>query len=272
MKQPVIASGEPEANSDMKWVEQVAALLPEDMRLGWYRNVRPWLRMLPPEDEVAHLAYSMGFLALLTRSTPELIAAERMRLTATFERLAGDMAASVKTTADYHQKLNARLSQLPGEIAEGVRPDAVAEQIVASVREQVLNSGVPAAGRLLGEQCERLRQLITGQTSTLLDVQQLLDESRRDAKEALDAVVASSNAAKKSIVRWDREMSEVQWTYLGLVLLLGLLLGGLFCWWLFDPHQVTTPSQPAATQQAQPALPSGSAKRQQRNEVPAGRR
>ena len=51
-------------------MDEVAALLPEESRLGWYQNVRPWLRMLPPDDEVAHLAYSMGYLALLTRSTP----------------------------------------------------------------------------------------------------------------------------------------------------------------------------------------------------------
>jgi len=39
--------------------------------------------MLPPDDEVAHLAYSMGYLALLTRTTPALVAAERVRLTGT---------------------------------------------------------------------------------------------------------------------------------------------------------------------------------------------
>ncbi len=146
---PVVLLSEPETRPDLKWVEEVAALLPEESRLGWYQNVRPWLRMLPPDDEVAHLAYSMGYLALLTRTTPALVAAERVRLTATLERLSNEMAASVKTTAHYHQRLNDRLSQLPGEIAQGIRPDALADQIVAAVREQFLNCGVPEAGRLL---------------------------------------------------------------------------------------------------------------------------
>jgi len=121
---PVVLLSEPETRPDLKWVEEVAALLPEESRLGWYQNVRPWLRMLPPDDEVAHLAYSMGYLALLTRTTPALVAAERVRLTATLERLSSEMAASLKTTAHYHQRLNDRLSQLPGEIAQGIRPDA----------------------------------------------------------------------------------------------------------------------------------------------------
>ncbi len=101
---PVVLLSEPETRPDLKWVEEVAALLPEESRLGWYQNVRPWLRMLPPDDEVAHLAYSMGYLALLTRTTPALVAAERVRLTATLERVSTEMAAAVKTTADYHQR------------------------------------------------------------------------------------------------------------------------------------------------------------------------
>src|SRR6202043_1225229 len=81
------------------WVEEVAALLPEESRLGWYQNVRPWLRMLPPDDEIAHLAYSMGYLALLTRSTPALVAAERAKLSALLQRLTDNMNGCVKTPA-----------------------------------------------------------------------------------------------------------------------------------------------------------------------------
>ena len=89
MKQAAPAIQEPESSfaRDLPWVEEVAALLPEESRLGWYRNVSPWLRTLPADDEVAHLAYSMGYLALLTRNTPELIAAERAKLAALLVKL-----------------------------------------------------------------------------------------------------------------------------------------------------------------------------------------
>ncbi len=66
-----------------------------------------------------HLAYSMGYLALLTRVTPELIAAERAKLAALSRSLIEEMTAAAKTTAVYHQKLSDRLSSLPGEIAQG---------------------------------------------------------------------------------------------------------------------------------------------------------
>jgi hypothetical protein len=71
-------------------VEEVAALLPVELRLGWYQNVRPWLRMSPPDDGVAHLAY----LALLTLTTPALVVSGRVRLAAMLERLSNEMAST----------------------------------------------------------------------------------------------------------------------------------------------------------------------------------
>ncbi len=208
--------------------------------------------MLPPDDEVAHLAYSMGYLALLTRTTPALIAAERVRLTATLERLSSETAASVKSTADYHQRLNDRLSQLPGEIAQGIRPDALADQIVAAVREQFLNCGVPEVVRLLQGQVDSLRQLMTQHAVTLIDFRHQLNETRNRATAALNSVKASGEAARESIDLWNKEMRQVQWMCLGLVLLLGLLMGALFYWWMFDPQEVAKTKQ-AATQQSQPS-------------------
>ena len=122
----------PNVERDLQWIDEVAALLPEESRLGWYRNVRPWLRMLPPDDEVAHLAYSMGYLALLTRSTPLIVAEERAKLTDLLHRHRDDVIGAVKATADYHQKLNDRLKKLPSEIAQGLSPKALATEIVGT--------------------------------------------------------------------------------------------------------------------------------------------
>ncbi len=249
----MVLLSEPETRPDLKWVEEVAALLPEESRLGWYQNVRPWLRMLPPDDEVAHLAYSMGYLALLTRTTPALVAAERVRLTATLERLSNEMAASVKTTADYHQRLNDRLSQLPGEIAQGIRPDALADQIVAAVREQFLNCGVPETGRLLREQVDSLRQLMTQHGDALIDFRQQLNESRSRATAALNSVKASGDAAKESIDLWSKEMRQVQWLHLGTTFLTGLLLGAVLYWWAFGSLAVPAQTHGPETKQPQPS-------------------
>ena len=229
----------PNAERSLQWVEEVAALLPEESRLGWYRNVRPWLRMLPPDDEVAHLAYSMGYLALLTRNTPELIAAERVQFAALFHRLTEEMTGSVEATAAYHQKLDDRLRILPEEIAQGLSPAALAAEIVNGVKEQFLRSGVSEAGRHLNEQGGRLRRLVSTQNHVLAEFRQQLNDSRSHAAWVLNSVVGSADSAKTSIDLWNHEMRKVQWIYLGLVLLIGLLLGALLYWWALTPQEVS---------------------------------
>ena len=239
MKQSLVVLSERETNPDLQWVEEVAGLLPEEARLGWYQNVRPWLRMLPPDDEVAHLAYSMGYLALLTRTTPELIAAERVNLAALFHRLVEEMTAAVRTTAAYHQKLDDRLNSLPAEIAQGLSPAALAAEIVDGVKEQFLQSGVSEAGRQLNEQGDRLRQLVSTHNNVVAEFRQQLNDSRAHVTWILNSVVSSADSAKKSIDLWNHEMRKVQWIDLGLVLLIGLLLGALLYWWALTPQEVS---------------------------------
>jgi hypothetical protein len=255
MKPSVVTMPEPEPNAapDLTWVEEVASLLPEELRLGWYRNVRPWLRMLPPDDEIAHLAYSMGYLALLTRSTPALVAEERAKLTALFQRHGDEMTGAVKATADYLQELSDRLKKLPAEIAQGLSPKALATEIADGVREQFLQSGIPEAGRLLKEQGDRLGQVLAQQAYVIAELRQQLIESRSQATCALDRVVSGADAAKKSIDQWNHEMRQVQWLYLGSVLLAGVLLGALLYWWALDPQEFHSPLEASRNQQGQHA-------------------
>ena len=185
---------EPSAEKDLTWVEEIAALLPEESRLGWYRNVQPWLRMLPPEDEIAHLAYSMGYLALLTRSTPALIIEERAKLTALLQRHSDDVIGAVKTTDDYHRKLNDRLKKLPSEIAQGLSPKALATEIADGVREQFLQSGIPEAGRLLKEQGDRLRQLAADQDRARAELRQHMKDSQSHVTWVLNSVTAAADS------------------------------------------------------------------------------
>jgi hypothetical protein len=226
----------PNALRDLQWVDEIAALLPEDSRLGWYQNVRPWLRMLPPDDEIANLAYSMGYLALLTRSTPAVMATERSKMGVMLNRLNDEMTGALKTTADYHEKLNNRLTALPAEIARGVNPTALAAKLVAEVREQFLKCGIPEAGRLLKEQGEIFQKQAAAHAHKLMEVQEKLYACQHRVISVLDDVVSIADSAKKSINKWDREMRKVQWVQIGSAWLLGLFLGAVMCWWVAAPQ------------------------------------
>jgi hypothetical protein len=255
---PAATSGpEPSAPRGLQWADEVAALLPEESRLGWYQNVRPWLRMLPPDDEIAHLAYSMGYLALLTRSTPAVMATERVKMAAMLQRLTDEMTGTLKTTVDYHRELNDRLTALPAEIARGVNPTALAAQLVAGVREQFLSCGIPEAGRLLKEQGESFQKHADAHARKLMEVQEKLYVCQHRVISVLDDVASTADLAKKSINKWDREMREVQWIQMGCTLVSGLLLGALFYWWLFVPQQHAMQQAPVNPPAQRPVAASG---------------
>ena len=165
------------------------------------------------------------------------------------------MTGTLKTTADYHQKLNDRLTALPAEIAQGVNPTALAAQLVAGVREQFLNCGIPEAGRLLKEQGEIFQKQAAAHAHKLMEVQEKLYACQHRVTSVLDDVASTADSAKKSINKWDREMRKVQWIQLGCALVVGLLLGALFYWWLLVPQQHATQQAPVyqPTQNAVPA-------------------
>jgi hypothetical protein len=254
---------EPESNGarDLPWVEEVAALLPEESRLGWYQNVRPWLRMLPPDDEIAHLAYSMGYLALLTRNTPSIMAAERAKMAALVQRLSEEMTRTLKTTADYHQKLDDRLNKLPAEIAQGLSPEALAAEIVAGAKEQFLQSGLPEAGRLLKEQGDRLGRILEENARAIADVRKQVVELKNHATYALDHVASCADTTKKSIDRWGGDMPRVEWLNLAYSFAGGFVLCMFLSLWLLVPKRVVGPEPVAAPQQLPPAIQKRAPKR-----------
>jgi ElaB/YqjD/DUF883 family membrane-anchored ribosome-binding protein len=227
--------------------------------------------MLPPDDEIAHLAYSMGYLALLTRSTPAVMAAERAKMAALLQRLTDEMTGTLKTTADYHQKLNDRLTALPVEITQGVNPTALAAQLVAGVREQFLKCGIPEAGALLKEQGEIFRQQADAHAHKLMEVQEKLYACQSRVTFVLNHVESSADSAKKSIDQWNRKMQKVQWVQIGSAWLIGLLLGALMYWWVVPPPR--SPAQlPSVNPPKQHAAAASGRKSQQAPKSPRGGR
>ena len=236
-------------NNDLLWVDEVAALLPDDLRLGWYRNVKPWISTLPPEDEVAHLAYSMGYLALLIRNAPALVAAERVKLAPVLHQLSKEISDALNSTAAYHHKLEERLAKLPAEVADGIHTAEFLATITEEVRNQFSKSGLPEAGRLLKEEGERIQTFASEQAETLRQLRYSMDKSARNANDVLESVQKASCRVRDSIELWNREMRWVQWLHHGLALFIGLVLGCLLYWWGFARVEVvqvksSLPNQP----------------------------
>ena len=122
--------------------DAVADLLPAHLREHFYRRMAH-LRQLSPNDDILHIAEAMGFLALVIRDTPSLVAQER-------ERLDILLTASVRAIRDtfdaataYHQLLDSRLQQLPMDIQAAISPEAIAAHLTEALRQQLAHTGLP---------------------------------------------------------------------------------------------------------------------------------
>ncbi len=247
MKQLRIASPT-DSPPDLLWVDEIAALLPENLRVGWYRNVKPWISTLSPEDEVAHLAYAMGYLGLLIRECPSLVAAERTKLATAFQQISMDTSAAVSATSAYHQKLTERLDRLPAEIASGMNSAAFAAKLSDVVKEHFLKSGIPEAGEMIKEHGNRLRGLASEHYQLTLAMELKFRDVAAEAAGTLKHVEDASAGAKNSLAKWNREMVTVQLFQLGITLAIGFLFGVLLFWWATLP---SNPAAPAPTAEAE---------------------
>ncbi|MDQ2840126.1 MAG: hypothetical protein M3Y72_03625 [Acidobacteriota bacterium] len=128
---------------------RLAQSLPEAENRESYAALVSYIHSLQPTDELAKVAQLFGFLTLMGYQLPEAIEKERGKLQKYLTDAYEKLQQEVKTNASYHAQLNARLSQLPGEIADGVNPEAIAQAMSESFRQQLLKTGLHVTQQLL---------------------------------------------------------------------------------------------------------------------------
>jgi hypothetical protein len=126
------------------------------------------LRQLAPNDDILHIAEAMGFLALVIRETPSVIADERQR----FDSLLAASVHSVRDALDaataYHHLLDARLQKLPVEIQAGINPDIIATKLTERLRQQFAQTSLPALAQEIGIHASTLTAASKQLSSALL--------------------------------------------------------------------------------------------------------
>jgi hypothetical protein len=138
----VIAAGEPTL------FDSLARLVLDELQTAYYR-VLAHTRTLSPDDETLRILEAMGILALLTRHTPKDIADERERFREMFDlhRQLSDEAR--ERMLGYVHALESRISVLPKKIEAGLDPKQIAKLLGESLRQHLLQSGVPDTVRAL---------------------------------------------------------------------------------------------------------------------------
>lgn len=254
------ASTQSSAAQESDLIDRIANALPVEVRADYYREMRH-CRSLPENDEMLRILRAMGFLVLLMVQAPERMATERLR----FEEAMADALRTLQEiceSSDAHRaQLDQRLVQLPADIAEGINPKTIAATINESLRQQFIQSTIPATAEALAVAAAQIKKATAEfgrSASTLGDSYRGAAEDARRATANLESTgshaVSSTRRAAEELVNVFRE--EYRWsvyTLTGLALLVGIGVGMWYQRWIGPPSQPV--ERAPAIQRVQPSSP-----------------
>ncbi len=253
-------SSQSSAAQEPDLIDRIANALPVEVRADYYREMRH-CRSLPENDEMLRILRAMGFLVLLIVEAPERMATERLRLEEAMADALRTLQEICESSDARRAQLDRRLVHLPDDIAEGINPAAIAATINESLRQQFVQSTIPATAEALAVAAAQIKKATAEfgrSANTLGDSYQGAAEGARKAVTNLELTsshaVSSTRRAAEELVSVFRE--EYRWsvyTLTGLALLVGIGFGMWYQRWI-DP-----PSQPVerapAVQRVQPSSP-----------------
>ena len=233
--------------------EAIASQLEPGQREYFYQRML-YFRHLRPEDELLRVVEAMGLLALLIRDAPQAVAHEREQLAQLLETSLATMHAAGETGQAYQRRLDERLSRLPADLAEGISPEAIARTITESLRQQFVQSGLPATADALAAISQQLTQA-TGQfqraAEELSACARRADDTRRASDQMTTSVAKATDTARVAVetVRQEFRLECVRavWLLCGTACLFGILVGVVFERWRIGdtpivPHAIAVPA------------------------------
>src|ERR1700684_100788 len=138
-------------------IDRIANALPAELQAGYYREMR-YCRSLSENDEMLRILRAMQFWVVLMVQIPERIASERERL----EQILADFLKALReirqSIAIHQAQLDQRLGQLPTEIAKGSNPQSIAAKINENLRQQFVQSTIPATAEALAVAAAQMKK------------------------------------------------------------------------------------------------------------------
>jgi hypothetical protein len=270
----------PSPASTEELFDEIASLLEPGLREAFYRCMLSF-KHLRPDDELLRLVQAIGFLAFLIRDAPVAVARERVQLAQLFETSLATMHAAGKAEHAYLQQLDDRLTRLPTDLAQGISPEAIARAITESLRQQFVQSGLPATADALTALSQQLTQAI-GQLQRAAGQLHACTGIANQAHVALDQVRASvakvTDAAHATVAELRHQVRVEGLRAVGLLCaaawLLGIVGGVTFERWRISrntvvPQVATAPNtvvEPPLSAEAAPKTPPPAPARDRRRE------
>ena len=231
-------------------LDSIAALLKPEQREYFYRRMAHF-ENLSPEDDMLRIFEAMGFLTFILRDAPAEMTIEREKLAQLLAINLTHMQAAVRATATYHEKIEARLSQLPAEIAKGLDPAAIATRIGESLRQQLQNAGLQETANDIRAVSSQMTATATGMQKTLAAV----SDPHSGVFPRVDAALsrmetnlgqAVNHTADLSTKLYRQARPTLPWVVVAALLL--VICGLIYRWPTASPQASTAPPPPTVSQ------------------------
>jgi hypothetical protein len=244
----------------------LANQLPEAQDREWYAALVSYIHTLQPTDELVKIAQLFGFLTLMGHKLPEAIQEKQSELREMLLKAHAAFQKQVETNGHYHAELNKRLSQLPAEIAEGVKPEAIVKAMSESFRQQIQKTGLQETQALLSAAAGELKTTtktldaavrpITARYTSLASEVERQAASLNMQSNNLASTAEKIQTKNAELVAEVRNLSWISFIAMGVV----TLLVGVFCGITWEQRNVgslvaTLQNQVGELQQAVKDLP-----------------
>ncbi len=268
----------PSASAPDNLFDAIAKLLEPGQREYFYQRML-YFRQLRPEDEILRLVEAIGLLALLIREAPHAVAREREQLAQLLEASLATMHAAGEAWQAHHQQLDDRLTRLPADLAHGISPDAIARAIAERLRQQFVQSGVPATADALTAISKQLAQA-TGQFQQAAEQLRACTGIAEEARGTMDQMRRSlSNAthtAQRAVVELTHQLrveyARAVYLLCGAAWLFGIVGGMAFERWKDAGTPVVPQIIAVPAPVAEPSTSAESAPKKPTEDTPRARR
>jgi hypothetical protein len=218
--------------SEPDLIDRIANALPVEVRAEYYRELRH-CRSLPENDEMLRILRAMHFSVLIMVEVPARMATERER----FEQTAAGttkLLQNVRQFTEEHQtQIDERLGQVSADIAEALKPEAVAATINESLRQQFVKTTIPETAAALAVTAAQIKKTaddfveVAGKLGTTYDsaaaeASRAIYQLERAASEALES---TKHGAEELTQAFGREYRWWFFVFVILAFVLGIGLG-----------------------------------------------
>jgi hypothetical protein len=194
----------------------IAARLTEPQDRETYAALVSYFNSLPEGDELFRLVELLGLLSLVGQRLPDAMA-----------ELLAELRAQAKAAGEYHAQVDARLADLPAQIAEGVDPKAIAEQMSEVFRQRITGAGLRDVAAQLKTASADIKSLANDASASLKPAaNEIRGITAAISTEVRKLVSAAREVEQHNARLMARERSN-RWGLMALAALLLFLAGGL---------------------------------------------